>query len=94
MAGWRIVAGPVEFTSTPDGADIDMGWRWTIERDAVTRDVRVEIAGSRFDSSNLPDEAVKAVTSRGKSAVEAVLGEDQPPTRIVVSSAGVTPREP
>jgi broad specificity phosphatase PhoE len=37
----------------------------------------------------LPEDSRQAIRSRGESAIDKVLDEEEPPTLIVVSSAGV-----
>jgi hypothetical protein len=94
VAKWHRVGGAEEFGTTPDGSDIDIGWSWRVEREgAGHRYIWVEVAGGRLNSAELPDESCEAIRTRGASAVDAVLDEDEPPPRLLVSSFGVRPRE-
>lgn len=93
-AKWHRTTGPIVFRTTPEGADIEVGWSWVITRKGATpRHVRVEVVGSAFQVPDLPVEARNAITTRGATAVDAFLHQDDPPKRIVVSTLGVRPRD-
>lgn len=89
---WRIAAGPREYTQTPEGADIDVGWAWDIEREGERRTIRVEVAGGRLGMGDLPDESQDAIRTRGESAVRLFLDESDPPARALVTSSGIFTR--
>lgn len=88
---WRIVGGPREFNATEQAHDIDVGWAYDIERGSERRTIRTAVAGGRLGSSELPDEARRAVRSSGRSAVEAVLADDDPPAMLMIGTGGVRP---
>lgn len=90
MQPWNLVGGPNEYTATPDAADIDVGWRWEIARNADRRTVRIEVAGGRLGLESLPEECRAAIRDRGRSALTRYLGDDEPPRRIVIHSLGIT----
>src|SRR6266516_5046585 len=83
---WRIVDGPREYTQTEDGADIDIGWAWRIERGGETRNIRVEVAGGRLSSRELPRDSQEAIATNGQSAITPLLHQAEPPTRVLVTS--------
>jgi len=89
---WRIAYGPREYTRTPDGADIDVGWVWELERGGERRTIRVEVASGRLGSARLPDDSQEAIRTQGRSAVEALQREQDPPTRVLVTSSGIFTR--
>jgi len=89
MENWRITSGPRRYHQACDGPDIDVGWSWTIERVGHEQPIRVEVAGGRLHSTDLPADSVYAVRTRGRSAVEQCLGEIHPPTRIKVTTVGL-----
>jgi hypothetical protein len=93
VAKWRRVGKPFEFRTTGDGAEIDVGWSWRIERKGADhRFVRVEVAlGSRYAEDLLAASRL-AIATQGASAVDLVLDEETPPERIVVDSLGVRAR--
>lgn len=86
---WQIVGGPREYTSTSDGADIDVGWAWDIEREDQSRLVRVEVAGGRLNSVDLPSESQEAVRTRGRTALQPLLDRAEPPSRVLITSSGI-----
>ena len=91
MARWRRVAGP--FERTPKGDYFDFGWTWQIARaDLGTRDITVEVARS-LQTADLPADSREAISTRGASAVDRFLDENEPPPRILVLSAGVQARD-
>jgi len=89
---WRIVGGPRSYSSTPDGADIDIGWAWDIARKEDHRTVRVEVAGGRVDMPSLPEESRQAIQTHGRSAVASLLDSPDPPERVLVTSSGIFTR--
>ena len=89
---WRIVGGPRSYSSTHDGADIDIGWAWDIARKGDQRTVRVEVAGGRLDMPELPQESRRAIQTHGQSAVASVLDSPNPPERVLVTSSGIFTR--
>jgi len=89
---WRILDGPSPMTNTRF-VDGDL-WGATIENvndPAQRRLVQVVIAGTvlQSDKDTLLSEVRDAVDSSGQTAIEKFLDEQQPPDRILVSSAGV-----
>jgi hypothetical protein len=88
-ASWSIVGGPQEYRKSPDGAYIDIGWQYELERKGETRTIRVELAGGRPAQSQLPTECRQVVATRGAAAVAQVLDRAEPPTRILITSAGL-----
>lgn len=88
---WQIVSGPRTFDEL-GGFDMDVGWAYDIERGAERRTISVIVAGGRRNSKELPDESVRAVRSRGRSAVQGVLDRDAPPRYISVTTGGLGER--
>jgi len=85
---WAIVGQPRKYAQR-DGADIDVGWAWDLAHTTERRLVRIEVAKGHLGRSDLPDECKRAIRDRGRSAVSAHLDADDPPSRIVVTSAGL-----
>ena len=89
---WSRTAQPVAFVPAADSTETGIGWLWTIRRANEERSIRVEITGGPFRVTDLPAKAQNAIRSRGATAVDAYLHEDEPPTHIIVSTAGVHPQ--
>jgi hypothetical protein len=87
---WGIARGPREFDRL-EGFDMDVGWAYYLERGEDERTVSVIAAAGTLRANDLPLEAQRAIETRGRTAVEAVLGEDEPARYLVVSSTGVGP---
>jgi hypothetical protein len=90
MAEWEIVFSAREYE--PDGGrDATVGWAFDIERDGVRRTISVEVARTLAvsDKRAAPDDVRRALTSRGSSAVMAVLDRDVPPRRLLVDTRGI-----
>jgi hypothetical protein len=51
--------------------------------------VRVVVAAAGIRVTDLPADARNAIRSRGATAVDAYLHQDEPPARILVSTLGV-----
>jgi hypothetical protein len=91
---WQIAAGPREYTGTPGGVDIDIGWAWDIERDGQRRTVRVEVAGGRLTAQDLSREARDTITTKGESAIRPLLLHAEPAARVLVTSDGLFTQPP
>lgn len=70
-----------------DGKDA-RGWCWEIQRDFELRRLLVEVTGPAETAGR--EEVRRAVETLGRSAVESVLAEDDPPNRITLTAAGRT----
>jgi hypothetical protein len=93
VAKWTIVDGPREYQPS-GGEDAARGWAWELERGGERSTVRVELSGTAgvviSTGHTIAEEADHAVRTRGKSAVELWLDEDQLPERIVIHTEGVS----
>lgn len=88
MSTWRIVGGPRAYE--PSGARSERGWAYDVEGERGRRTVKVEVVGIlEAGGGRLPDEVELAFSTEGRSAVHAVLGDDDPPERLIVTPAGV-----
>ena len=69
--------------------DAERGWAYDVGRDGEQRTVLVEVAGT-LDAGHgdLPDDVRRALSTHGRSAVDAVL-DDDPPERLTVTTNGV-----
>jgi hypothetical protein len=84
---WRIVDGPVEVEPTGD----HVRFAFHLSEGAQTLPVFVEISGSAnaSDPETLPGPVRDAIRTNGRSAVEHRLVRVVPPTRLVVTTAGI-----
>lgn len=73
---------------------MDIGWRYDLEKDGYGKSVSVIVAGGRLGSPSLPDECRRAIQTKGRSAVAAVLERDHPPEIILVTTAGLREQPP
>ena len=88
MAKWRLVSGPHKYA--PSSFDRSHGWVYKIVHAADQRKISVEVAGTvRASDGPLPAEVQSALSTRGKSAVEAVLDHDTPPRRLLGRTHGI-----
>ena len=87
---WSKLSGPRAYSSRGT-ADIDGGWAYTLERDGAERTVHVEVAGGRMGSDEIGADGKRAITTKGWSAIEPHLDQDEPPTRIVIATGGLYP---
>ena len=90
MTGWEIVVGAREY-EPGDGRDATVGWAFELERDGVRRIISVEVARTLAlaDKHEAPLVVRQALTTRGSSAVMAVLDRDIPPRRLRVDTDGI-----
>lgn len=90
MAGWEIVFGAREVE--PDGrSDAAVCWAYELERDGERRTLSVEVtrAAAIGDKGMAPDDVRRALTTRGSSAVMAVIDRDQPPRKLLIDLRGI-----
>jgi hypothetical protein len=84
-SAWTIRRDPEEAPwETKDGR----GWSWEIERDFELRRLLVEVTVSAEAVAS--DEVRRVVETCGRTAVESVLADDDPPYRITFTAAGRT----
>lgn len=86
---WRISA---DLGAGPPQRRDAASYLWKIRRGDETRVVEVVVSNSAIASANeqLPREVAQAKETRGRSVVVALLGLDDPPEEVVVSTAGVS----
>jgi hypothetical protein len=86
---WLIVSDIGEVSSHSRDAT---AYAWRIQRGEETRPVVVYISGTLMASANvhLPQDVVAAKTTRGRSALAAIVGLDDPPREVGVTTAGIT----
>jgi hypothetical protein len=85
---WRIADGP-HGGAAPPGTDAE-GWRWTIEHGDERRDVRVLVSRTALAIEHQHSDTADAIQTKGRSQVETVLGEEDPPPVIRCTSIGCT----
>jgi hypothetical protein len=87
---WLIVSGPEEYEASGVDPDTVLGWAYTIERGDERQTIRVELSAIAVDDSAVVDEGSRqAINTRGRSAVEASVALEPPPTRLVISTHGI-----
>jgi hypothetical protein len=91
---WTVVSGPREFRSTSQGHDMDIGWRYDLHKDGNGRSISVIVAGGRLGLPSLPSECVRAIETKGRSAIAEVLEREHPPEIILVTSVGLYEQPP
>jgi hypothetical protein len=85
---WRIVNHePVDASDSEKDATI---WVWEIEREGMIRYVNVTITLPSLVNAGIPGEVRSARESKGRTAVEAYLDEDEPPHDVLVSTQGIS----
>jgi hypothetical protein len=90
---WTRIGPPLAFGPSTDPTEIGIGWSWKIRRGPdEERCIRVEVTGRPFGVTDLPAKAQNAIRSRGATAVDGYLHEDEPPHSIEVSTDGLHPR--
>ncbi len=81
---WKLVDGP------GGTGDASAAWWYEIERDGQRRSVLIESRVSVDDEVLVDSEKVKrAIETCGRSAVEDILTEDDPPTELYITVYGV-----
>jgi hypothetical protein len=85
---WLVIANN---GTVPVRRDV-VAYHWTIQRGDEQRNVLIYISGTAMASEDagLLEEVAAAKTTEGRSALASIVGLDDPPTEITVTTAGVS----
>jgi hypothetical protein len=85
---WTIREGP---SSAPYEERDEIAWTWVIEREGEAKALRVAITGPAMSGpeENWREDVSEAKRTNGRSGVETILNEDDPPDRLTFTSAGL-----
>ena len=86
---WLVMA---DLGQVDSGGRDATAYRWRIQRGEEMRPVTVFISGTAMASADrgLPDEVVAAKNTHGRSVFATIVGLDDPPTEVSVTTAGVS----
>lgn len=84
---WMIVAGQVSA-----GRRDAVAYLWEIRRGEEMQRITVYVSGTAMasDDRGLPDEVVAAKNTRGRSVLSTLVGLDDPPREVMVTTAGIS----
>lgn len=93
ISRWLFVGGEGQVSA---GSRDATAYLWVIQRGQETRRITVLISGTAMDSDNggLPDEVVAAKNTRGRSVLSTLVGLDDPPREVMVTTAGISLTRP
>jgi hypothetical protein len=89
MAKWKIISGSREFYSIRGRGNVAIGWARDLQRRGVQVTVNVVVPAGVPDLPNLPSESRSAIRSHGKTAIIAVMNDDELPLFIDVTPDGL-----
>jgi hypothetical protein len=89
MAKWKIISGSREFYSIRGRGDVAIGWARDLQRRDVQMTVNVVVPLGVPDMPDLPSESRSAIRSHGKTAIIAVMNDDELPLFIDVTPEGL-----
>ena len=89
MAKWKIISGSREFYSIRGRGNVAIGWARDLERRGVQVTVNVVVPLGVPDLPDLPSESRSAIRSHGKTAIIAVMNDDELPLFIDVTPEGL-----
>jgi len=84
---WKLLPGSRQID--PTSHDSATAWMLKTEREGEERDVRVDFSSSAAAATTLPAECRRTRQTRGRSAPEKFLHEEDPPKRIVIATTGI-----
>ena len=89
MAKWKIISGSREFHSVRGRGNVAIGWARDLQRrgDQVTVNVVVPLGVPEMP--DLPAESRSAIRSHGKTAIIAVMNDEELPLFIDVTPEGL-----
>ena len=89
MAKWKIISGSREFYSIRGRGDVAIGWARDLQRREVQMTVNVVVPLGVPDMPDLPSESRSAIRSHGKTAIIAVMNDEELPLFIDVTAEGL-----
>ena len=89
MAKWKIISGSREFYSIRGRGNVAIGWARDLQRRDVQVTVNVIVPLGVADMPDLPSESRSAIRSHGKTAIIAVMNDDELPLFIDVTPEGL-----
>lgn len=86
---WTVASGPHDPGASGKDA---IGWGWVIARDGDDRHVTVYVSGTVMASASeqRSSDANAAIETKGRSEVDRLLGDEDPPRIITLTSSGRT----
>jgi hypothetical protein len=89
MARWKIISGSREFYSIRGRGNVAIGWARDLQRRDVQVTVNVVVPLGVPESPELPAESRSAIRSHGKTAIMAVMNDEELPLFIDVTPEGL-----
>jgi hypothetical protein len=89
VARWRIISGSREFYSVRGRGNVAIGWARDLQRRGVQVTVNVVVPLGVPDLPDLPSESRSAIRSHGKTAIIAVMNDEELPLFIDVTPEGL-----
>ena len=89
VARWKIISGARVFYEFP-GRSVEIGWARDVQKGDDQRTINVCVTKEAEEASELPQESKDAIRSHGRSAVNAVLTDEDVPLIIDVTPAGLS----
>jgi hypothetical protein len=89
MAKWKIISGSREFYSVRGRSNVAIGWARDLQRRGVQVTVNVVVPQGVPDLPDLPAESKSALRSHGKTAIIAVMNDEELPLFIDVTPEGL-----
>jgi hypothetical protein len=86
---WMIVADHGQVSA---GRRDAVAYLWKVQRGEETQRITVYVSGTAMasDDRGLPDEVVAAKNTRGRSVLSTLVGLDDPPREVMVTTAGIS----
>jgi len=89
MAKWKIISGSREFHSIRGRGNVAIGWARDLQRRGEQVTVNVVVPLGVPDMPDLPAESRSAIRSHGKTAIIAVMNDEELPLFIDVTPEGL-----
>jgi hypothetical protein len=89
MAKWKIISGSREFHSIRGRGNVAIGWARDLQRRDTQVTVNVVVPMGVPEEPDLPAESRSAIRSHGKTAIIAVMNDEELPLFIDVTPEGL-----
>jgi hypothetical protein len=85
---WKIISGSRAFYELP-GRIVEIGWARDVQKGDVQKTINVCVTKEADQADELPEEARRAIRTHGRTAVNAVLTDEDVPYIIEVTTGGL-----
>jgi hypothetical protein len=85
---WKVISGSRAFYEFP-GRNVEIGWARDVQKGDAQKTINVCVTREADRADGLPEESRRAIKTHGRTAVNAVLDDEDVPFFIEVTTEGL-----